>query len=194
MKRFDLSKKIKLHTEFGVFHSYYCSFDSQIAVVIESEKESSEDFFVRVHSSCLFSEALKSNDCDCSLQLEESLKYINTEGGIVIYVYDEGRGAGLKNKFEAIFLQQESQINTVEAFRNLGLKADLRSYEFAASVIKQFYPNKHIVLLTNNPNKLEALKSNGVEIKDTKKMVFIRNEVTKKYLEEKEEFLGHKIF
>lgn len=194
MKKFDVSKKIKLNTDFGVFRSYYCSLESQVAVVIESEKNATGDFYVRIHSSCLFSEALKSNDCDCSIQLEESLKFIIKEGGIVIYVYDEGRGAGLKNKFEAISLQQESNINTVEAFKTLGLAADLRSYYFSASILLEFYPDKQIVLLTNNPSKLNALQSYGVKVKDTKKLVFIRNDVTEKYLKEKEAYLGHKIF
>lgn len=194
MKKFELSKKIKLHTEFGIFDSYYCSVGKQVSVIIESNLNKPGDFFVRIHSSCLFSEALKSNDCDCSIQLDESLKYIGENGGIIIYVYDEGRGAGLKNKFEAISLQQESSINTVEAFRILGLAADLRGYELSASILNQFYPNKDIVLLTNNPSKLDALKSHGVTIKGTKKLVFVRNEVTQKYLEEKETFLGHKIF
>lgn len=148
---------------------------------------------VRVQSSCLFSESLGSIDCDCADQLKLALAIIAKSGGYVVYVYEEGRGAGLEKKIEAIKLQDEQHVDTAEAFRVLGMPPDPRDYGFASRIIRSLIGSQEINLLTNDPNKVEAIRNAGISVFGSTQLVAVKNEVVKKYLDEKARVLGHEI-
>lgn len=117
---------------------------------------------VRVHSSCLFGEAFCSLDCDCRQQLEKTLEKIQEYGhGVVIYTYSEGRGIGLEDKINAIEIERTREIDTVEAFKVLGLKPDLREYKAEMEALKDLGVNNNIKFVSQNPNKIKAIKDAG---------------------------------
>lgn len=148
---------------------------------------------VRVQSSCVFSESLGAIDCDCSDQLSAALQIISDRGGLVVYAYEEGRGAGLSAKVAAIRSQKELQLDTAEAFGHLGLEPDLRSYELAACAIREVLGDTPIVLLTNDPRKANCLRALGVRIAAVEGLVVIQNELVRDYLSSKAAALGSDI-
>ena len=115
---------------------------------------------IRIHSECLTGDALGSLKCDCGEQLEFALRYIEQNGGMVVYLRQEGRGIGLFNKINAYALQDQG-CNTIEANERLGFRADERHYEVVEFILAHFGVKK-IRLITNNPPKLNALQ--GVEV------------------------------
>jgi GTP cyclohydrolase II len=118
---------------------------------------------VRIHSECLTGEAFGSRRCDCGEQLNWAMQAIAKEGsGIVIYERQEGRGIGLMAKLEAYELQDQG-FDTVEANERLGYDADLRDFVLPAKVLR-FLGITRIRLLTNNPQKIEALEGAGIEV------------------------------
>jgi 3,4-dihydroxy 2-butanone 4-phosphate synthase/GTP cyclohydrolase II len=120
---------------------------------------------VRVHSECLTGDVFASQRCDCGEQLETSLAMMAKEGaGVLVYLRQEGRGIGLRDKLRAYNLQEEG-MDTVEANLALGHQADARDYALAARILEDLDVN-HIRLLTNNPDKIEALSRHGVTVVD----------------------------
>ena len=147
---------------------------------------------VRVHSQCLTGDIFGSMRCDCGLQLEESLRMIENNGhGLLVYLRQEGRGIGLKNKIKAYQLQDEG-LDTVEANHALGYKSDLREYGIGAQILIECNI-KRMKLLTNNPKKIIGLEGFGLEIVERLPIEFESNKVNKKYLETKRDKLGHLI-
>ena len=181
--------KIKLPTETGdVEFSYFNSYGMEAVVAMNHEYTGTP--FVRVHSSCVFSEAFHTTDCDCALQLDKALKTINKEGGIIIYLYQEGRGIGLKKKIEAIGLQQKQGINTKQAFEILGHEPDPRTYKAAAHILNKLGIDK-IKLGTSNPNKIKSLENEGIEVTERVHLNIKTTELIRNYLSEKINILGH---
>jgi len=118
---------------------------------------------VRMHSECLTGEVFGSQRCDCGEQLSKAMEAIANEGsGIVIYERQEGRGIGLMAKLEAYELQDQG-FDTVEANERLGYDADLRDFVLPANILR-FLGIAQIRLLTNNPQKIEALEGAGIEV------------------------------
>ncbi len=142
---------------------------------------------IRVHSECLTGDALGSLKCDCGEQLAFALKYIAKEGGMVIYLRQEGRNIGLLNKVNAYALQDRG-FDTIEANHQLGFGADERSYEMVEFIL-DFYNIKKINLLTNNPKKMESLKD--VEIIKRVPIKIEPNPHNKEYLDIKKKKMGH---
>ena len=184
--KIDISQIAKLPTRFGEF---------LIQAFQEGEKEHlvifrepfGETPVVRVHSECLTGDALGSMKCDCGEQLHYALKTIDREGGMVIYLRQEGRNIGLLNKVNAYALQDEG-LDTVEANHQLGFSADERSYEMVEYVLN-YFGIKKIKLLTNNPKKLESLA--GIEIVERLPIVVEANPHNKGYLKTKKAKMGH---
>ena len=144
----------------------------------------------RIHSQCITGESFFSLRCDCRFQLTESLKLIANKGcGVVFYLQQEGRGIGLSNKIRAYNLQDKG-LDTVEANHQLGFEEDERSYETVSEMIN-FLGIKKIDLMTNNPKKIDALKSFGVIINKRVSLFTNTNKHNKKYISTKIKKLGH---
>jgi GTP cyclohydrolase II len=142
---------------------------------------------VRVHSECLTGDAIGSLKCDCRDQLEFALQTIEKEGGMVLYLRQEGRNIGLLNKINAYALQDKG-FNTVEANHQLGFAADERTYEIVSTMLHHFGIKK-IRLLTNNPSKINALED--IEIIERLPIVIDSNVHNEEYLKVKKDKMGH---
>jgi GTP cyclohydrolase II len=118
---------------------------------------------LRVHDSCFTSEVLGSLKCDCAQQLELALEYIHAHPpGIVIYLWQEGRGIGLANKIAAYALQEQG-LDTVDANRALGFPDDAREYTAVRNILSELGV-KSVRLITNNPRKISKLADLGIEV------------------------------
>jgi GTP cyclohydrolase II len=146
---------------------------------------------VRIHSECITGDVFSSDRCDCGEQLQESLFKIKKEGGILIYLRQEGRGIGFYNKIDAYKLQDKGY-NTYEANQHLNLPLDSRDYTCAAQILKALGVYK-IRLLTNNPDKIQQLENNGIQVcNKISTGVFLTNK-NKRYLEAKVTCTKHAI-
>jgi GTP cyclohydrolase II len=145
---------------------------------------------VRVHSQCLTGDVFHSLRCDCRQQLEMALSMIRDLGsGILIYEQQEGRGIGLMAKLQAYELQ-DSGLDTVEANEQLGFKADHRDFALPAEVLKALGV-KRVRLLSNNPEKVEALENAGVKVIERVPCEVSPSPYAEEYLKTKKEKLGH---
>lgn len=146
---------------------------------------------VRIHSSCVTGDLFGSERCDCGLQLEYSLSRLAEEGGILIYLNQEGRGIGLFNKIKSYTLQ-EGGMDTIEANLHLNLPVDSRDYYIAAHILRN--RNIHQVrLLTNNPAKVSGLQKYGIESVIREPLPIFWSEHNRDYLLTKKEKLDHYI-
>lgn len=145
---------------------------------------------VRVHSQCLTGDVFHSLRCDCRQQLEMALGMIRDAGaGILIYEQQEGRGIGLMAKLQAYELQ-DSGLDTVEANERLGFKADHRDFALPAEILKALGV-RQVRLLSNNPDKVEALQRGGVEVTERVPCEVDPSPHAEEYLKTKKEKLGH---
>lgn len=144
---------------------------------------------VRIHSECMTGDVFGSRRCDCGEQLEASLGIVAKKGGIVIYLRQEGRGIGLINKLKAYNLQ-DLGFNTVDANTHLGFEVDARLYD-AAIFILQDLGIKEIELITNNPLKVEALRSSPIKVIGRIPIIIAPHEESREYLETKQQLMGH---
>jgi GTP cyclohydrolase II len=145
----------------------------------------------RVHSECVTGDALGSLHCDCGPQLREAAREIAAEGrGVLVYATDqEGRGIGLVNKLRAYMLQEDGA-DTVEANCRLGFPPDARTYDAAARCL-DLLGVRSVRLLTNNPNKVEALTRAGIDVERTVPLQTSPHVRNVEYLQAKEARLGH---
>jgi 3,4-dihydroxy 2-butanone 4-phosphate synthase/GTP cyclohydrolase II len=144
---------------------------------------------VRIHSECITGDVFGSCKCDCGNQLEQSLELIAAEGGVLIYLRQEGRGIGLANKLKAYALQEQG-LDTVEANLELGLPADDRDYAIAYQVLK-YLGIEAIRLLTNNPLKIAAVERYGVRVIERIPLEIEPTNENRGYLKTKKDKLGH---
>ena len=145
---------------------------------------------VRIHSECFTGDVVHSQRCDCGEQLEQSINLIQEHGyGYIIYLRDhEGRGIGLTEKIKAYQLQDQG-MDTIDANLHLGHEIDARDWSDAIAIVKGLQITG-VQLLTNNPNKVAALKGAGITVTQ-KPLVIVSNKFNEKYLATKEEKLGH---
>jgi GTP cyclohydrolase II len=145
---------------------------------------------VRIHSQCLTGDVFGSLRCDCRLQLELALTQIGEAGaGILLYEQQEGRGIGLMAKLKAYELQDQG-LDTVEANEQLGFAADCRGYEMPAAALKLMGVSK-VRLMTNNPDKVAALESAGIQVVERVSAEVESQETFERYLRTKQEKMGH---
>ncbi|WP_120945980.1 MULTISPECIES: GTP cyclohydrolase II [Helicobacter] len=189
----QVSSRAKLPTKFGEF-------------LIQSFRENRGDFswdhlvvftphlssapLVRLHSECLTGDVFGSQKCDCGGELELALQRIAhapTQGGMLIYLRQEGRGIGLFNKINAYALQDQGY-DTIEANRAIGFKDDERDYGIVKDILEH-YGVTHIHLLTNNPQKVQALSA-FVKVERCS-IIVPSNCHNQQYLETKKNRMGH---
>jgi len=184
-----------LPTKFGVFNSvtFRNVLDNQIYIaLIKGEISAETPTLVRVHSQCLTGDVFGSFRCDCGEQLKKSMEMIaEDENGVLLYLYQEGRGIGIVNKLKAYALQDEGQ-DTVEANASLGFKPDLREYGIGAQILKKIGLGK-IRLLTNNPRKIVGLEGYGLQVVERVPIEVNPKKDNLKYLRTKKKKLGHMI-
>ncbi len=137
--------------------------DKNHLALIIGAVEGAADVLVRVHSECFTGDVLGSRRCDCGEQLHLAMHLIAAAGqGVIIYLRQEGRGIGLLDKLRAYNLQDEGY-DTVDANLILGHQADARDYTVAARILEDL-GIRSVRLLTNNPDKIEALQRLGVAV------------------------------
>ncbi len=145
---------------------------------------------VRIHSQCLTGDVFHSLRCDCRAQLEIALESIAREGrGLLIYECQEGRGIGLLNKLRAYELQDRGS-DTVEANQQLGFDSDLRSYALPGAILR-YFGLREIRLLSNNPEKVEAVEAAGVRVVERVPCLAHVIDTREAYLRTKKEKMGH---
>jgi 3,4-dihydroxy 2-butanone 4-phosphate synthase/GTP cyclohydrolase II len=183
----------RLPTHFGAFTM--TAYDSGLGefphVVLRSEKTSDQDEVVnvRVHSECMTGDVFGSLRCDCGEQLHSALETFGREGGLLIYLRQEGRGIGLVNKLKAYNLQDDG-LDTVKANLELGFHADERDYAPAVEVLQELGVKK-IRLFTNNPEKVEAFDGTGIEVLERVPIEIAPQDESESYLRTKQQDMGH---
>ncbi len=188
------SATAEMPTAYGEFHAIV--YENEIdhvdhMALVRGEIRPEDAVLVRVHSECLTGEAFGSQRCDCGEQLQGSLKMIDDEGcGVLLYMRQEGRGIGLKNKIRAYELQDVEGLDTVEANERLGFPADMRDYGVGAQILADLGVRR-MRLITNNPGKRAGIEGYGLEIVDRVSLEIEPNEKNLEYLRTKKEKLGH---
>lgn len=149
-----------------------------------------EPVLVRLHSQCLTGDVFGSERCDCGEQLDAALQKIEEAGrGVLVYMFDEGRGIGLLNKIRAYALQDQGQ-DTVEANHALGFAADMRDYSAGAHILSDLGARR-VRLMTNNPDKVAALADYGLEVVERVAVEVPPREANRRYLDTKRSKFGH---
>ena len=178
----------------GEFRSYVYENDidhvDHVALV-KGEIRADDPVLVRVHSECLTGDAFGSLRCDCGEQLNAAMKMIEEEGrGVILYMRQEGRGIGLKNKIKAYALQDDEGLDTVQANEALGFPPDLRDYGVGAQILVDLGVRK-MRLVTNNPGKRAGIEGYGLTIVERVPLEVKPNAKNLDYLRTKKEKLGH---
>lgn len=186
-------EEISLPTDWGTYRMLAFGRDHterypHIALV-HPEADLSGEVIVRIHSECMTGDLFHSHRCDCGQQMTQSMEVISENNGAFIYLRQEGRGIGLINKMKAYNLQDEGR-DTLEANLDLGFKADGRNYADAVAILEHLGISK-IKLLTNNPDKISAIKTAGIEVVERLPIVIEAIEENADYLKTKKEKFRH---
>ncbi|MFE0330177.1 bifunctional 3,4-dihydroxy-2-butanone-4-phosphate synthase/GTP cyclohydrolase II [Streptomyces sp. NPDC058960] len=186
--------EVRLPTAHGTFtaYGYRSTVDGvEHVALVHGEIGDGEDVLVRVHSECLTGDVFGSARCDCGPQLEASLRRIQAEGrGVVVYLRGhEGRGIGLMSKLRAYELQERGR-DTLDANLELGLPADARDYAAGAQILKDLGVSS-VRLMTNNPEKTDALLRYGLKVTAREPMPVQAGEHNLRYLRTKRDRMGH---
>ncbi|MFI8504416.1 bifunctional 3,4-dihydroxy-2-butanone-4-phosphate synthase/GTP cyclohydrolase II [Streptomyces sp. NPDC085524] len=186
--------EVSLPTSFGEFtaYGYRSTVDGvEHVALVHGEIGDGSDVLVRMHSECLTGDIFSSQRCDCGPQLHASMERIQAEGrGIVVYLRGhEGRGIGLLSKLRAYELQERGR-DTLDANLELGLPADARDYGSGAQILADLGV-RSVRLMTNNPEKADALVRHGITVTDREAMPVEAGEHNLRYLRTKRDRMGH---
>lgn len=183
----------QLPTRFGQFEIYAFTNNrdgKDHVAVVHGDVEGESEVLTRIHSECLTGDVFGSLKCDCGAQLDQALQEIaEVDAGVVLYMRQEGRGIGLANKIKAYSLQ-DGGLDTVEANHHLGFDDDLRDYDISAEMLR-LLGIESIVLMTNNPSKIEGLEEAGIDIAERRPIKTTPNPHNFEYLETKRKKSGH---
>jgi len=181
----------RLPTAFGEFRiSVYTDQEGKEHLAVVMGDIAGPPVLLRIHSECLTGDVFGSVRCDCGEQLQVALQYIALEGrGVLLYLRQEGRGIGLNNKILAYALQDQG-MDTVEANLHLGLPVDARNYLNAAEILKDL-GIVSVRLATNNPAKVKALESYGIQVVERVPHEIPHRPENRGYLKTKASKLGH---
>lgn len=157
--------------------------------IVSDSTDFSKPVNVRFHSECITGEVFHSRKCECGQQLDAAMKYMHENGGIIIYLRQEGRNIGIINKLKAYSLQEKG-LDTVQANIELGLPADDRSFQVAIEILN-ILEVKEINLLTNNPEKVEHVLQSNIKLNKRIPLQMAANEISRSYLKTKKDFFGH---
>jgi len=182
-----------LSTEYGkvrilAFSENQSDWMPHIAIIAE-KTDLSKVVNVRFHSECITGEVFHSLKCECGKQLDSSMKYINENGGVIVYLRQEGRNIGIINKLKAYSLQEKG-LNTVEANLHLGFPADDRDFSIGIEILN-ILGVTCINLMTNNPLKVKAIEESSIKLNKRIPLKIAPNNENKEYLEVKKSFFGH---
>jgi 3,4-dihydroxy 2-butanone 4-phosphate synthase/GTP cyclohydrolase II len=170
---------------------YGDSMDNNILLaLVKGQIDPDEPTLVRLHSQCLTGDVFGSERCDCGEQLDAALAMIQEKGvGVLVYMFDEGRGIGLLNKIRAYALQDKGR-DTVEANHALGFAADMRDYKTGARILADLGARK-VRLLTNNPDKVRQLGRYGLTVTERIPIEVPPRKSNRDYLRTKRAKFGH---
>ncbi len=186
----------RLPTENGDFVLHYYSNtidDKEHMALVKGDVANKENVPVRIHSECFTGDVLGSRRCDCGEQLAMAMQLINERGcGVLIYLRQEGRGIGLLKKLQAYNLQ-DNGMDTVDANIHLGHLADEREYNIAALMLENLQV-KSIKLMTNNPEKIDALKKLAINVTGRIPLESVANDENVGYLKTKAKKMAHMLF
>ena len=182
-----------LKTRHGIFDLWVFSWskNEQDNILALFAPGNSRPPLVRIQSACYTGEIFESLDCDCHWQLETSLAHIAKEGGVLIYMLCDGRGAGLLTKIRGMNLTATKGLDTADAYEQLGSPLDPRTYERAAYVLRHFNLDR-VTLLTNNPRKVAGLALYGIKV-DRASLESVPTKDNESYLRSKAQKLGHQM-
>lgn len=157
--------------------------------IIAENTDFSKPVNVRFHSECITGEVFHSQKCECGQQLDSAMKYMHENGGLIIYLRQEGRNIGIINKLKAYALQEKG-LDTVQANLQLGLPADDRDFGVAISILN-ILGIKEINLMTNNPEKLKIVENSNIKLIERIPLQIPSNPFSEEYLKTKKQFFGH---
>jgi GTP cyclohydrolase II len=185
---FECLARATIPTRHGEFDAYV--FPGEHVAMVHGQVRGKQGALVRVHSECLTSEVFGSLKCDCKEQLDAAMAAIVRAGeGAVLYLRQEGRGIGLVNKIRAYALQSSGH-DTVDANRLLGLPDDARKYDVARDMLAHL-GIESVRIMTNNPDKVDALRGLGVKVDGRVPVVIAPNKHSARYLEAKRLRMEH---
>jgi len=162
--------------------------DEHVAV-IKGPIDEDKPVLVRVHDQCVTGDVFDSMRCDCGEQKDRALKMIAEEGGVFLYMRQEGRGIGLHNKLRTYELQDQG-LDTVDANLALGFPADRRDYGIGMQILRDIGVRK-MRLITNNPAKRAGLEAYGLEVVERVPIITEPNQFNVRYLDAKRKRMGH---
>jgi GTP cyclohydrolase II len=175
-------------TEFVIFRGGE-GFRDQVAIIV-GRPDFAAPVPVRLHSACLTGDLFGSLKCDCGDQLRETVKWMAANGGgVLLYLDQEGRSNGIANKIRAYALQTKGY-DTYEADEILGLDMDQRGFDFAAAMLNELGISR-VMLLTNNPEKIAAIRRAGIEVASHRRIFGRETPDNIRYLATKRDRAGH---
>lgn len=191
-KLIEKEEVVKLPTDFGEFtcHSYHSKVDGQTHLaLVHGDIDPNKPVLCRVHSECLTGDVFGSRRCDCGSQLHTAMRRIAQEGGVLLYLRQEGRGIGLSAKLHAYKLQEQG-LDTVDANIALGFAPDLRDYGVGAQILRDLGVTK-LRLLTNNPKKIVGLAGHGLEVVEQMPIIIPAHADNQGYMDTKKNRMDH---
>lgn len=188
-----IQAEAQVPTDYGNFRMIAFSEDEtdwmpHMAIIAENT-DFAKPVNVRFHSECITGEVFHSKKCECGQQLDAAMKFIHENGGIIIYLRQEGRNIGIINKLKAYALQEKG-FDTVEANLQLGLPADDRNFSEAIEILN-ILEVKNINLLTNNPEKMKIVEDSNIHLNKRIPLQINSTSDSESYLKVKKDYFGH---